>query len=231
VIADVTRPLPATPTPPDVWLAALDVDRLGRRLCAAPAPVHGALAYALDVFYAMPLRMHCAADLSRFTQAIAGAPDTGRPADSDLLGLAIRHYRVLDAVPAQRVGGIGLEPVARIVAAPAHRDLPLDATYPPHAYRSGATMRVGYAFDAPSAEVVVVANPRVTWMPDWASEVRCDGAALAPVAADLVTRLYRCPAGTVHRWQVDVTAPDPRAIEIVSFVPRTVNRNTGRTVR
>jgi hypothetical protein len=215
VIADITRPLPATPTPPDVWLAALDADRLGRALCVAPAPVHGALAYVLDVFYAMPLRMHCAAEVPRFTQEAAGTPAAGR------LGLAMRHYRALGAAPSQRIGGIGLEAVARIVAAPPRRDLPQDDTYPPHPYIAGAPLRIGYAFDAPSAEVLVVANPRVTWMPGWTSDVRCDGTALAPVSADLVTRLYRCPAGSLHRWQVNVAAADPQAIEIVSFVPRT----------
>jgi len=67
-------------------------------------------------------------------------------------------------------------------------------------------------------------------VPAWTSDVRCDGAAVVPVAADLVTRLYRCAAGSMHRWQVDVAAADPRAIEIVSFVPRAGSARTWRLV-
>ncbi len=224
VIADIARSPPAIPTPADVWLPALDVDRLGRALCASPAPVYGALAYALDVFYAMPLRMHCAASVPQFSEEARGSAGGGR------LGLAMRHYRALDAVPAQRVGGIGLDAVARIVAAPPLREFPHDAAYPPHPYATGEPTRVAYAFDAPPAEVVVVTNPRVTWMPAWTSDVRCDGTAVVPVAADLVTRLYRCAAGSMHRWQVDVAAADPRAIEIVSFVPHAGSARTWRLV-
>jgi hypothetical protein len=225
VIADITRPPPAIATPPDVWLAALDVDRLGRALCASPAPVYGALGYALDVFYAMPLRLHCAMSLDRFTHESPGVTGIGH------LGLAMRHYRKLGAAPLQRVGGMGLDAVARIVAAPPQRDLPHDATYPPHPYRSGDPVHVRYAFEAPPDEVLVVTNPRVTWMPTWTSDVRCDGVPLAPVTEDLVTRLYRCPVSPSHRWQVDVLAADPRAIEVVSFVPRQDNGKTGTRVQ
>jgi hypothetical protein len=34
----------------------------------------------------------------------------------------------------------------------------------------------------------------------------------------------------MHRWQVDVAAADPRAIEIVSFVPHAGSARTWRLV-
>ncbi len=211
VLADITRTASPTAVATDIWLPAVAVDPLGRAICAAPAPAYGALGYLLDVFYSMPLRLHCAGSLSRVTDE--------SPAIGGRVGLAMRRYRDLASAPSARIGGIGLDPVARVVAAPPRRDLPQDAAYPPHPYLSGTPTRVEYDFDAPAAEAVVVANPRVTWMAEWTSEVRCDGANLPPATGDLVTRVYRCPGNAYHRWHVALAAADPRAIEIVTFVP------------
>jgi hypothetical protein len=209
---------PAAELPPtDVWLPAIGVDPLGRALCADPAPVYGALGYALDVFYALPLRMHCAQAWNRFVDEAPGQMSNEAPRGR--LGLALRRYRDLGIAPAQTVVGIGLDPVRRVIAAPPHRDLPRDATYPPHPYVDGAALTTEYAFDADAAELVVVANPRATWMPRWASTARCDGNAVDAATTDLVTHVYRCAGAGMHRWQVALTAADPRALEVVTFVP------------
>ncbi|HEY5365157.1 MAG TPA: glycosyltransferase family 39 protein [Casimicrobiaceae bacterium] len=214
-LADVTHPPSPTPVATDIWLYAASVDPLGRALCADPMPVYGALAYALDVFYAMPLRLHCPAQIRRFTDEAPAAAARGK------IALAMRRYRELRIVPAMRVGGLGIDPVTRIIAAPPHRDLPLDARYPPHAYAFGAPTRIDYAFDAAAAELVVVSNPRVTWMPAWDSDVRCGGVRVAPATTDLVTRVYRCASGQqANRWVVATMAADPRALEVVTFTPR-----------
>ncbi|MEP7062268.1 MAG: hypothetical protein ABI881_07705 [Betaproteobacteria bacterium] len=215
ILANITHRPSLSPVATDIWLAAGDVDPLGRALCADPMPVYGALAYALDVFYAMPLRLHCAPALPRFSDENTSMPAQGR------LGLALRRYRDLGIEPAARSGGLGFDPVVRIVAAPTRRDLPTDATYPPHVYATGAATRIEYGFDAPSGEWVVVANPRVTWMPAWDIDATCNGAPISPATEDLVTRVYRCigDVGT-RRWTIGVSADDPRAIEIVTFAPR-----------
>lgn len=214
-LSNITHVASATPIATDNWLPAIGVDPLGRALCADPMPVYGALAYVLDVFYTMPVRMHCAAQLRQFTDESPAGTAHGR------LGLALRRYRDLGAEPAARYGGLGLDPIARIVAAPPHRDLPIDATYPPHPYEGGAPARMAFTFDAPAAELVVVSNPRATWMPDWQSDAQCNGAPLAPATQDLVTRVYRCASGGVgNHWQVGVAAADPRALEVVTFTPR-----------
>ena len=112
-------------------------------------------------------------------------------------------------------------PVDRVVAAPTHRDLPLSTLYPPHPYVKGKPQKVEYAFDAPGADLVVVANPLVTWMPDWWVQVTCDGAGLVPATQDLVTQVYACAsAQPVHHWTIATTAADPHALEIVTFAPR-----------
>ncbi len=210
-LADVTHAPGPTPAATDIWLYAASVDPLGRALCAQPAPVHGALAYALDVFYAMPLRMHCPQQMRAFIDEGAA---NGR------LALALQRYRDLRIEPALQIGGLGIDRVARVVAAPPHRDLPLDTRYPPHVYLSAPSSTISYTFDAPAAELVVVTNARVTWMPDWDVDVRCDSAPLAPATADLVTRVYRCATTQpLSHWTIATTAPDPRALEVVTFVP------------
>jgi hypothetical protein len=215
ILADITHAPSPVPVATDVWLAAHAADPLGRALCAEPMPVYGALAYVLDVFYAMPLRMHCASSLPRLTDESTASAARG------WLGLALRRYVDLGAAPATRSGGIGLDVVARVIAAPPHRDLPTGTAYPPHAYVGGAPVRIEYAFEAPGDEWVVVANPRVTWMPAWDSDASCNGVPVAPAARDLVTRVYRCGAdASAKRWLIGVTAADPRTIEIVTFVPR-----------
>lgn len=215
-LANVTHAPSPRATPTDIWLYAASVDPLGRALCADPAPVYASLAYALDVFYAMPLRLHCAELLRRFTDE----HDTGSTTARGHLALALRRYRDVGAVPSLRVGGLGIDRVARIVAAPPHRDLPQDARYPPHEYRSGPATHVEYGFDAAASELVVVSNPRVTWMPDWDSRVQCNGVPVDAASADLVTRVYRCAGNRSNHWTVDVAAVDPRALEIVTFVAR-----------
>ncbi len=217
-LADIVRgashPLPL----PDIWLHAASVDPLGRALCADPAPVYGALGYALDVFYALPLRLHCPGALPHFTEPRTdpGAPVRGH------VGLAMRRFHDLGLVPARRIGGIGLTPLARVVAAPAVRDLPRDAAYPPHPYAASPAATLALAFDTSDGELVVVSNPHATWMPSWTTELSCDGRALAPATEDLVTRVYRCVDGKggTHRWQARLSAADPGRIEIVTFLPR-----------
>ncbi len=215
LIADIARAPAAAPVGTDIWLPAYSVDRLGRALCAQPSPVYGALPYALDVFYAMPLRMHCAGDIARFTDEAAGDGARGR------IGLARQRYRDLAVEPATVVGGIGINPVNLVVAAPTHRDLPLSTLYPPHPYVTGKAQRVEYAFDAPAIDLVVVANPLVTWMPGWWVQAACDGVGLVPATQDLVTQVYRCATGgAIHHWTIATTASDPHALEIVTFAPR-----------
>ncbi|MEO6929822.1 MAG: hypothetical protein ABI190_11730, partial [Casimicrobiaceae bacterium] len=215
-LADVTHAPSPRATPTDIWLYAASVDPLGKTLCADPAPVYASLAYALDVFYAMPLRLHCAELLQRFTVEDASHPSVAR----GRLALAMRRYHDLGAVPSLRVGGLGIDRVARIVAAPPRRDLPQDARYPPHEYRSGPATHIEYGFDAPAPELVVVSNPRVTWMPDWGSRVQCNGVPVDAASADLVTRVYRCAGNGSNHWTVDVAAADPHALEVVTFVAR-----------
>ena len=215
LIADIVHSPSTLPVATDIWLPAYSVDRLGRTLCADPSPVYAALPYALDVFYAMPLRMHCATAIARFTDEAAGGSARGR------LGLARQRYRELGIEPATVVGGLGMSPVDRVVAAPTHRDLPLSTLYPPHTYVQGKPQKVEYAFDAPGADLVVVANPLVTWMPDWWVQVTCDGAGVVAATQDLVTQVYACAsAQPVHHWTIATTAADPHALEIVTFAPR-----------
>jgi len=203
----------AKPSPlPDVWLPAKDVDVLGRALCAAPGPVYGALPYLLDVHYALPVRIRCPDAFAAF--------DTRGTGTSARVALAHERWRELGATPPQRIGNLGIAPVTQLIAAPASRALPRDATYPPHGYVEGPVLGVDYAFDLPAGQVVVASNPRVGWMPAWETSARCNGAPASLVTADVVTRVYACAAlAEPARWEVSARAADPAAIEFVALDP------------
>lgn len=201
---------PATRVPADVWLPAYAVDALGRWLCARPAAVYGALPYLLDVHYTLPLRMHCPQSMATIANESAGR--TG------YVGLARARWRELGASPPQAIAGIGIAAATALIAAPPRRDFVLDARYPPHPYVAGDAVRAAYAFTLPAGQALVIANPRVTWMPGWQADVRCNGIALPPATADAVTRVYRCPGDAAStQWEVAITAIDPRAVELVGI--------------
>lgn len=211
-VANITSGAAARAPLADVWLPARDVDALGRELCATPGPVYGALPYLLDVHYTLPVRIHCPQAFAAFDVRTGTA--AGR------LALASARWRDIDAIPPLRVGGLGLAPVGTVIAAPASRGLPRDATYPPHPYASGPTTSVEYAFQLPRGQVVVASNPRVAWMPAWETEVRCNGVPATLASADIVTRVYACAAlADPGRWTVSARAQDPSIIEFVAFDP------------
>ena len=212
LLANITSTPAVQPPLPDVWLPARDVDALGRELCTAPGPVYGALPYLLDVHYTLPVRMQCPQAFAAFDTRAGIA--TGR------LALASARWRDISATPPRRVGSLGLAPVSFVIAAPAARDLPRAAAYPPHPYASGLPASVEYAFELPRGQLVVASNPRVTWMPAWETDARCNGVPATLASADLVTRVYSCAAlAEPARWTVSARAQDASAIEFVAFDP------------
>jgi len=203
----------------DVWLYAASVDAIGRALCANPSPVYGALAYSLDVFYAMPIRLHCDPEWRHFVEKVSNAGE-----EKGHMGLALRLYQDLGIYPAVHVGGLGIDVVTQVIAAPVYRDLPHGVIYPPHNYEFGLPTNIHYAFDAGAGEWLVISNPRVTWMPEWTTAVRCNGHPIAAATEDLVTRVYRCSTATRNHWEVTLAAAKPELLEIVTFTPDTRER-------
>ncbi|MBS0321480.1 MAG: hypothetical protein JSR18_13130 [Proteobacteria bacterium] len=198
----------------DVWLPAWGVDALGRWLCDHPAPVYGALPYLIDVHYTMPLRIHCP-EL---------APALARPlGNTGWVGLARRQWRTLGIAPTVTIAGIGIAPAASVLTAPQPRDWPLTAQYPPHAPPAVPPTSVERADVLPPHALLVLANTRATWMPDWSAEIRCNDAPATLAASDAVTRVYRCAAGDPDargRWTFGIQAADPHAIEVVAIAGR-----------
>ncbi len=216
-VVDVLR-APSPHVAADVWLPAWGVDALGRWLCDHPAPIYGALPYLVDVHYTMPLRIHCAELVPTFAQALG---NTG------WVGLALREWRALGLKPTVTIAGIGIAPTASVLSAPQPRDWVLDARYPPHTAPASAPTRVERQDVLPAHALLVLANGRATWMPDWTAEIRCNDAPATLAAADAVTRVYRCAAGDPDargRWSFAIEAADPHAIEVVAIAGR---GNTG----
>lgn len=212
-IMDVTHA--GTPAQSLLLMPAYAVGASGRFLCSQAAPsVHGVYAGAELHGYAMDTRLAC----GRHDVQIGGSA-SGR---QHWVGLSRAMFAALDLDPMLRIGPLGVMP-ARALAigsdpALMAPDVPVYPVYTPppispREYRIAFTLRAG--------EHLALSNIAFLLASDAEAEVWLDGRIIAPVASDLVSRVYTCSAcapgvdavGELHLR----TGTPPNVIDAVIF--------------
>ena len=205
--ADLSRTIPrgwqslATLTP-------LDLDRLGRRLCAeGEVRAFGELAGILDGLRNVPGRLACGAT-SRI--ALGGVEGGGAPwylvhADSVPAGAVATHY-----------GAFALGRVAQ-VHAPA-RPLPIAQGDEYPARRAcGPPQPVSVSFTARGPGTLVVSNALPTSCPLKVTRIARDGAPARP-ATRLDSTVVAIPPGE-SSWEVEASTGEPHALQVFTIAP------------
>ena len=196
------------------FVPAYAIAESGRFLCAhRELVVHGAYAVHLLHDYALEARLGC---YQRPLIRLGGAA----PRDAvHVTGIAQSMARVLGARATGRVGPLALSPVAQVLS-PAQGSLVRDHRYyPPVPAEYGAPQRRELGFVAGADEAVLVTNLDFAFAADPEVTATVDGRSVTPVARDGLTTAFVCTGcdpAQPHQWSLDVRAPAPERVEIVT---------------
>ena len=194
----------------DTWFPAAGRASLGAFLCG-PRTLHGHLAYIEDRSVGMDALFACgSADSLR----IAGSQAPGE----HWVGLSRAFWRKLDASPECWSGSLGMSRVAK-VAWPAE-GIPVanGRRYFPRDPSKGDLAPATVHIDAPRTQALMVANPLVGYEALEEVRVLADGAAVAPLETNDLSRLFVPPPGSGPvAWSISFAATAPQAADIVFF--------------
>ena len=197
----------------DTWFPAAGRASLGAFLCGART-LHGHLAYIEDRSVGMDALFACG---SAGTLRIAGSQATG----GHWVGMSRAFWRKLDALPECWSGSLGMSRVAKVAwpgegipVANGRKYFPRD---PSKAKLAPATVDI----EAPRTQALMVTNPLVGYEALEEVRVLADGAAVAPLEANDLSRLFVAPAGSAPvAWSISFAATAPQAADIVFFERR-----------
>jgi hypothetical protein len=206
----------AVPPRGELWLPAYAVGESGRFLCARTTPVvvHGTYAYLEDAYFGLDYRLVCGA---RDVRLLGAAPARGTP----VVGLARPLWAALGWRPAHAFAGLGVAPVASVIAPRTGRAVPDGLTYPPYTIPAGPARPQRLAATLAGDVALVVSFPFATWLPEPALRVTADGQAMAPLARDAVSAVYACRACSATgstSWSIEFETAAPEWIDLIGIV-------------
>jgi len=201
----------------ETWLPAYAVARSGALLCAQANGVvlHGMYAYLEDTYFGLDHRLACGAHDVRLLGAM---PETA----THLVGLASPLWAALGWKPPLTVGGMGVAPVAKVIAPKEGHAVPNGLTYPPYPIPSGPARAVRLDAVLGSDEVLVISFPFITWLPEPVLRVTVDGQPVRPIGRDAVSVLYACHACATKamvNWHIEFESAAPEWIDVLSVKP------------
>lgn len=188
--------------------------QLAAFLCAhdGPLTMHGYGSLVLEQSYALEARMRCGKD-----DLYLG----GRTPGGHVIGVRRADAEALALTGGRDIGSLRIFTVARVVHPGNPVEVPAGDVYPPRPYVSG--LPVTRAVDTPvdPEQWLVITNLYEHWMPaDY--EVRVDGRPVGPVLSTRSSGYFRCAACdpvSGGGWRIEITAPAPEFVEIVTFTP------------
>ena len=201
----------------ETWLPAYAVGRSGRLLCSEPGTVvlHGTYAYLADSYFGLDYRLQCGAHDVRL---VGAEPERA----AHLVGLSLPLWDALGWRPAVVIGGLGVAPVARVIAPREGHAVPNGLVYPPYTIPGRDARAVQLDAVLPGDEVLVISFPFRAWLPEPVLRVTSDGAAAPPLARDAVSVVYgcrACAASAAVNWRIEFETPAPEWIDVVSLKP------------
>lgn len=197
-------------TQPLLLMPAYGVAASGQFLCSAPAvSAHGVLAQYLLHGYAVDMRLACARGDVKF-----GGAD---PERAHWLGLSRALWARIGVRPQRRLGSIGIVPAQPLSVGPAI-DPPALPVYPAYTPNLAAATQERRLRLAPgSAGHIAISNIAFGFAPDPQFTVLVDGTPLAPIASDLVSRIYDCSHCAAAAVEITIDSLDAADVDVVTF--------------
>ena len=197
-------------TQPLLLMPAYGVAASGQFLCSAPAvSAHGALAQYLLHGYAIDMRLAC----SRSDVSLGGAD----PRRAHWLGLSRALWARIGVRPQRRLGSIGIVPAQPLSDGPAI-DPPALPVYPAYTPNLAVATQQRPLRLAPGAPVhIAISNIAFGFAPDPQIAVSVDGTPLAPIATDMVSRIYDCRRCAGAAVEITIDSLDAADVDVVTF--------------
>jgi len=198
------------------FMPAYAMAKGGRVLCAQrEVVVHGAYAVHLTHDYAIEARLGCS---GRPSIQLGGA----LPRDAvHLAGIAEPIAHALRAKAADRIGPLVLVPLAQVLAPAQGMRVADHRSYPPVAPELRTAEHSAVEFTARADEAVLVTNLNFAFGGDPQVTATVDGRTVEPGPRDGLTVSFLCrdcDAAAPHQWLLDVRAPSPQRIDIVTVI-------------
>ena len=185
---------------------------IGKPLCG-PTILFGHYAYLVDITYGIGAIYFCGSRESiQF-----GGPSNAK--SEVLVGLRSEVWESLQMRPARWIGALGVSEPSTVWQSeiPLYPETPHLSTWPHHIV--APTRRFTIEGDAAVDEAVLVAHRANRYLPFSVVGARANGVAIRPGYEDLMTAVYRMPAGSsanrVH-WQIEVEGA-PEYIDALTF--------------
>jgi len=187
-------------------LTPFDLDRVGRRLCAAgEVRAFGELAGVVDMLRNVPARLTCGV-ASRVV--LGGVEGAGTP------WFLVHAGALPPGTSAERVGAFALGRADAVHAPVQPLALTSGDDYP-WRRACGAPTPVRVSFTARGPGVLVVANALPVTCPMTLVRVARDGVAVTP-AERLDSHVIGVPAGESH-WEIEAATGEPRAMQVYTI--------------
>ena len=194
----------------DTWFPATGRGSLGAFLCGART-LHGHLAYIEDRSVGMDALFACrSVDALR----IGGSRSPGE----HWVGMSRAFWRKLDASPECWSGSLGMARTAAVAWPEEGISIASGRKYFPRDPGKGRLAPVAVDIEAPRTQALMITNPLVGYEALEDVRVLADGATLAPLASNDLSRLFVAPAGSGPvAWSIRFAATAPPAADIVLF--------------
>lgn len=197
----------------DTWFPAAGRGSLGAFLCGERT-LHGHLAYIEDRSVGMDALFACrSVDALR----IGGSRSPGE----HWVGMSRAFWRKLGASPECWSGSLGMARTASVAWPAAGISIASGRKYFPRDPGKGRLVPATVDIAAPRTQALMITNPLVGYEALEDVRVLADGATVAPLAANDLSRLFVAPAGSGPvAWSIRFAATAPPAADIVMFERR-----------
>jgi len=198
-----------------IYFPAWARQQMGEFICGHEKPVffHGTTSLLLEQSYGLEATMLCDT-----TDVFIGGKGTGQ----HYIGISRRDAEQLGIkAKMDTLGPISLEKVNRVIEPKHPEPLPDGNLYPPREFIHTKKKTYTIDFSTAAHELIAVTNLYHYWMP-YSFKVLLNGKQVDPLFKNTLTSYFGCSGCSgsgAQDWSIDITAPKPELVEVVTFVP------------